>query len=1241
MQKERLLATLGILGMVSGSGMQADRNAFDPGPAHPPHPGTELKYSQLPEHLRSEFSIDVPASADAGDGAARVQPSTVRVTLPPGFDQYIRDPDLHPAIPVVSLPPSPQMRPELNPLSAKKPREITYPTPPMGPSVAPHASQEGGGADQAAASLKTESPVESAYNPGPMDAEKVRGITSPEVYPWNGTAATASVEDAVTSTAAVAPAYNPQPMNADLVRNVTYVDGYTVFPAEASPSAQLKYAETIRRPATDAEIEAQVEYFYSILPQEEKEMIAKYEGKTYRSVEAMPEDMRQYVLSRLDTAAAEYGVPPELLLMILWAERTGNGFVIKDGISPANAISIFQLTRGYMNGWRDEHNNKDGRPAWAFMTNPADSTGALATLGPAGSYINILEIANAAKAAAWGVRDTGGIFASLEKLTPAQRKARILDILAIYNSGKEYTHPDVPPKTKPYAERGLTWLEKNYPEFFAASFSPVESLVERYTAPQAEVYSAPVERPPTAIAAPAGAENLPVSLQTLQGQYKLIFENRYANQFTGTEAEYVAAQGDIVSEYTKSGNLQQALNSLYERQEADYFAHPEAYPFYVNAEYAAVQHMAVETIGVRLGSPEEIKALLDWSANQNGGTLNLEQIRGYLHESPQARVNEWVQYFGPLMMGERITQADFARMMAEAYRQHGMSFVTLPSQQQPGTEQVVNAIESMKRAIEQTPEFAKYAPATVRIKARGVHHVLMGKDGNPPPIRLRVAEVDKAGNKGPFYDHSNMQVIGREATQLSELWNGPDINLKEGGAATAWARIASPINGTVTQLLINSNGPNGDGVGDSVVIEGDGVVVRILHAQFTSKEGKRVIKVGQKVSAGEHIGYVYDQGANSHPHLVMAADHGNKYELLPAMLMFGPDFDVVALYGSGTYKEGDVMVADYYGRYNIHAFIAWFGETYFSPPVYKTMLSAYVKYYKSAVHHTLPRITQKMLEQQIAQHLAAGSEHIATYDDAPIGGAGLDAVRAVFEGKSHASQDGEHQPSSNGFSIRTPFILTKDEDIQSGGEDTEEVPDSPEKRLRVAFLSKVAAKLEQEFGYRYTFAFRRFALDQIGIYQDYVKKKNPEKAAAAVMSALWDGYRKNPAQEPFLFSKEAENVQRAAVQATGSFLKDRRQVEHTISLIKTLHGKKVDEKTARAYFKSTPLAELSQWTAQRSARIAARRLSAQEVDGLLNRVLTQLQIPRTSLLGIAPPLSQTIRKIRDEVERALSLVPKP
>lgn len=837
--------------------------------------------------------------------------------------------------------------------------------------------------------------------------------------------------------------------------------------------------------ATKEEYTQQQEYLYSLLSKQEAQLREKYHGQSFATLEEMPEELRQFYLGTIDAVAEKYDVPPAILLSYLYAEQMGAGFGFEPRMSSALAAGEGQITPGHWNGW-------DGNsPYYLFKTNP-DKKGSANDFDNNG-VANVFSLPDNLAASAQDIARNGLINSNLKNLSPAEREAKYKNALARYNSGKSYEN--APAVTKEYVKIGLSFLKSFDSGLFKSEFSPKATLFA-------------ASEPLTEQVTPE--QLTPDSEDSLVKSYAAMYENSFGVPFTETEQQYVLSQEDIVAEYEKSGNLAAATFKLYERQVAYAMAHSDQYPYYKNVEYARVQQLALQHVGAQLSTAEEIQALLEWSASQNDGVIDVDLINNYLEKSSQAKVYEWLETMGPTVLGRPMTRAEMAAMLQQAYQLSAVKFVDSPGTQTAVTEKLPRIIALLKQQLVASPEFIN-APDLIRIREKSpLGPLMVDENGNTLEFSVRKTYKDRVeGDESPWGDHAFIDHTLQSMEDLNDNWYGIDI-IRAGKEPTAGTTVVSPIEGVAERVLIGYSDAS-DGAGNSVFIRGTGVYeglwVRILHLGE-----KNLPAVGETLQKGAVIGEVGAMAGAHHLHVGVSMKYegefkgkqGVYYLPIPTGLTFSQDAGLTEMYwpSNREYQDGDLIVAGFYDRFGIKQLFAW-SAPWNLPSGYREQYRASFNKFYGQYASELPVIAQSWLT-------------------------GLDQREAVWGTVSQST-------GSAGYG-----------ETQATEQELSEAQDE--------YLAAYSQQFVEMFGVPYTGADQQFALAQYDIFQTAEQSGEYAIAAQQLLERQVVAYQTNPHQWPFFFSKEAQAVQQVALKATGSFVESKAQIEAIIEWSTEQHG---------------------------------------------------------------------------------------
>lgn len=657
------------------------------------------------------------------------------------------------------------------------------------------------------------------------------------------------------------------------------------------PDDQLK--------ATDEDYARQKESLLGLLSPEEKELRKKYGDTRFTSVEEMPDDFKIFYLGKIDEVAAEYDVAPATILAYLYAEQMGSGFGFESRTSSAYAVGEGQITRGHWNGWTAWNSNSKA----LFQTDLSQIDGQASANDANGDGIaNIYDFEENISATAWDISRNGLALADLRDKTAAERLQAFQDALAIYNSGKPLAKS--PAETRPYVKIGKDFITSFDPGLFEDSFAYKEQLLE-IPEPVQEIVAAPE-----------------VSLEILTEAYKKYFENNFGVPFTDTERYYIESQSDLMSEYLKTGDLTKVLQALYDRQVAASYANPDHYPYYLNDEYYTVQTDALESVGAQLGTVAEIKALLDWSANNHEGVINLSEIEEYFKASPQAEIYQWLQFIYEDFLQTKLTRAEYAQVLAKAYQTHGVRFIDMPNQEKMTEEQQRAVIDYIREKIISTSDLSSAIPEVIKMRTNApLGPLFADEEGNTIPFSVRDTIGDRNDDDlSPFDEHGNFNFF-TDSYLRKVSWYGIDLVRADDKSATAGTRVISPLAGEVTSVTVGSTGEYGDGDGNSIVIKGTGMYqgkwARILHLGYDN-----LPTVGQKLKSGDTIGEVSFEPNAHHVHIgismetpvTVAGKSVTYYQPMPTVLLFGDNSGLDRHYSptGNTYYDRDLVAADYF-----------------------------------------------------------------------------------------------------------------------------------------------------------------------------------------------------------------------------------------------------------------------------------------------------------------------------------------
>lgn len=179
------------------------------------------------------------------------------------------------------------------------------------------------------------------------------------------------------------------------------------------------------------------------------EIVSRYYTQLFPSLDSMPTDAREYVVSTVNEVANFFNVRPQDVLGILKQEQNNAGFrLYEDRVSTAGAVGIAQIVPQTWNGWSGgssssfsasmEEIERDGgigfdwaaRETWRMVQNGALPASALATTN---ADPNVFE--NAVAGVARHLSQYG-LTSALAQQNPTDFEQRLADAIAIYNSGR-------------------------------------------------------------------------------------------------------------------------------------------------------------------------------------------------------------------------------------------------------------------------------------------------------------------------------------------------------------------------------------------------------------------------------------------------------------------------------------------------------------------------------------------------------------------------------------------------------------------------------------------------------------------------------------------------------------------------------------------------------------------------------------------------------------------------------------
>ncbi len=179
------------------------------------------------------------------------------------------------------------------------------------------------------------------------------------------------------------------------------------------------------------------------------EIVARYYTQLFPSLDAMPTEARDYVVSTVHDVANFFNVRPQDVLGILKQEQNNAGFrLYEDRVSTAGAVGVAQIIPQTWNGWSGgnsssfsasmEEIERDGgigfdwtaRETWRMVQSGVLPTSALAATN---ADPNVFE--NAVAGVARHLSQYG-LTSQLAQQNPSEFEQKLADAIAIYNSGR-------------------------------------------------------------------------------------------------------------------------------------------------------------------------------------------------------------------------------------------------------------------------------------------------------------------------------------------------------------------------------------------------------------------------------------------------------------------------------------------------------------------------------------------------------------------------------------------------------------------------------------------------------------------------------------------------------------------------------------------------------------------------------------------------------------------------------------
>jgi murein DD-endopeptidase MepM/ murein hydrolase activator NlpD len=418
--------------------------------------------------------------------------------------------------------------------------------------------------------------------------------------------------------------------------------------------------------------------------------------------------------------------------------------------------------------------------------------------------------------------------------------------------------------------------------------------------------------------------------------------------FTETEEKY-ALESLELQDLRKTGDIKAAVTSLINHQESAAMAHPDQYPYYCNLECKTVQELALEKVGSQFGTLEEIKSLLDWSAANNRGVIDLEHISEYIEQSPQAEIYRWIEGVAPKVMGRELTKAEYAQYLYQAYQKAGAAFLDSPHLPKITVDQQHQVIDELKQLISHTEEFKVHAPEFLKVaELHPLGPLFVDDNGTALRMRVRSSAGTASGESSPFGAHGEFDFINKPSTGSPD-WFGEDfVPLEHSVAGTI---VVSPISGKVADINLNEVD---DGEGNSILVEGtgeyEGMRYRILHLKNVAVSAK-----GQHIKKGQPVGEINID----HTHFGISQEKDGRIIPLPTRLLFGSDAGLEKVYGSGQYiDKAGVSAKTYAEMLPMDTILPWISPWNLSSDIKENYLLT-IKTHFTDIYDKLPQIMKE------------------------------------------------------------------------------------------------------------------------------------------------------------------------------------------------------------------------------------------------------------------------------------------
>ncbi|MFA9288480.1 MAG: M23 family metallopeptidase [Weeksellaceae bacterium] len=630
---------------------------------------------------------------------------------------------------------------------------------------------------------------------------------------------------------------------------LTMVDGLFVEP-------QIATAEPVIESAPEALVQTEPVFIASDSEIEQSRLIMqRYGSELYPSVDAMPEELREYFLSRVNQIAAYFNVKPGLLIGIMQAENNNAGLrIYQPALSTASAAGVGQFIPETWNGWNGpidtahSHNmntimTQGGNGFDWFMRDQwqackaGDST-ACAILNNSNADPQIFENSVAAIARHFVSQQVTVDIAETDPLTYFT-SAR--DAIAIYNSGKPYEIAmDYVQSAENHNTTGdyVAWVlthdgaSASIGQSGEAAATAVSAIGQNETTVETV---APVE---LTLAQQVDtqfiqefdsffATRIPDNeLQDWKDDYGMFYADVEAGKITPTQAaEQMMSQ--VISDY------------LYAGQTAVEAGQEPAWPHIWNNESYIVQMNAARQLGHVLPY-SELKSLLD--AHQN----NVTTIAQVLNARPDAQFFlgariQFDQLLGRSSNGQAVLNADVWSQLSGLLAGHTSQTLSDRTVQM----QIMNQFFTQ---IKNSAEYLSQHPAEItdgRFQA------------NP------LLPMDSSINRG-FGAEINYQTGGKHtgidvAADLQPDGSEPILYAVNDGTVT----YVGPLYCDVAGLC------RGD---DAIVIDHGNNVYSIY-----SHNSEHSVSIGQTVTAGQPIGRQGNEGYSFGSHLHFEVHTGAPY----------------------------------------------------------------------------------------------------------------------------------------------------------------------------------------------------------------------------------------------------------------------------------------------------------------------------------------------------------------------------